>query len=322
MRPALLVLLALVLGGVAVLAFGPREPVDRRISFDAATLGADLDSWLAEAEAAIPGLRPGAEKRILWAGAPGAVTPLSIVYLHGFSATSQEIRPVPERVAEILGANLHFTRLAGHGRDGAALAEPVAGDWLEDTAEALAIGRRIGGRVLVIATSTGGTLAAIAASDPEMSERVAGMVLISPNFGLENPAARLLSLPFVRQWGPLVAGRERVVAPLNEAHAAHWTLRYPSVATVAVKALVDHAAGLDLSAARMPALFIWSEGDSVVSPAATGRAADRWGGPVQRELRVMGPGDDPSSHVIAGDILSPGQTDETVDLIARWASGL
>lgn len=36
----------------------------------------------------------------------------------------------------------------------------------------------------------------------------------------------------------------------------------------------------------------------------------------------MGARDDPSSHVIAGDILSPGQTDETVKLIAGWASGL
>ena len=64
-----------------------------------------------------------------------------------------------------------------------------------DTAEALAIGRRIGDRVLVIATSTGGTLAALAATDPELSERLAGVVLISPNFGVQNPKAGLLTLP-------------------------------------------------------------------------------------------------------------------------------
>ena len=322
MKLALLMLLGLILGVAAVLILGPREPVDTEIAFDPASLGDDLDAWLAEKEARVPDLRPGVEKRILWAGEAGRQTPLSIVYIHGFSSTSAEISPVPERVAAALGANLFFTRLAGHGRDGAAMAEPAAGDWLEDTAEALAIGRRIGNRLLVIATSTGGTLAAIAATDPAMAEHVAGMVLISPNFGIANPGAVLLSLPYARLWAPLLAGRERSFTPRNAAHAEFWTVRYPLLAAIPVQALVDHLAGLDLSKARMPALFIYSEDDKVVSVAAMRAAADRWGGPVQIELRVMGAGDDPSSHVIAGDILSPGQTDETIEIIAGWASGL
>lgn len=290
MKLALLVLLALVISGAAVLILGPREPVDTKIAFDPGSLGADLDAWLAAEEARVPDLRPDVQKRIVWASEPGRQTPLSVVYIHGFSASSGEIRPVPEQVAAALGANLFLTRLAGHGRDGAALAEPVAGDWLEDTAQALAIGRRIGSRVLVIATSTGGTLAAIAATDPAMAEHVAGMVLISPNFGLANPAAPLLSLPFARLWAPLLAGRERSFTPRNAAHAAYWTVKYPLVATIPVKALVDHLAGLDLSRARMPALFIFSDDDKVVSVAAMRAAADRWGGPVQIELGSWGLG--------------------------------
>ena len=47
-----------------------------------------------------------------------------------------------------------------------------------------------------------------------------------------------------------------------------------------------------------------------------------WGGPLQFEERTMGPGDDPFSHVIAGRVLSPGQTAETVGLILAWAKGL
>lgn len=316
------ILLALVLGLAALLVLGPREPVDREIAFDPASLGEDLDAWLAAREAEVPDLRPGAEKRILWAGVPGEKTPLSIVYLHGFSASAEEIRPVPDRVAEALGANLYFARLAGHGRDGAAMAEPVAGDWIEDTAEAIAIGRRIGDRVLVMATSTGGTLAAIAAADPDLSRNIAGLVLISPNFGLANPAGGLLSLPFARRFVPVVIGEERRFDARNEAHAASWTSRYPSVATIPMKALVDHASGLDFGAVRIPALFLYSAEDRVVSPAATARVAAAWGGPVRTELRLMGPGDDASSHVIAGDILSPGQTDETARIIADWAAGL
>ena len=86
---------------------------------------------------------------------------------------------MPEEVARALGANLFFTRLTGHGRTGAAMAEATAEDWLADMAEAMEIGRRLGQRVVVIGTSTGGTLAAIAATDPQLNAGLAGTVLIS-----------------------------------------------------------------------------------------------------------------------------------------------
>ncbi|SDI35022.1 alpha/beta hydrolase [Aliiruegeria lutimaris] len=322
MKLVLTLLIAFAILLTVVLVFGPREPVDREVAFKADLLGENLDLWLAEQEAGVPSLRPGVEKRILWAGEAGQKTPLSIVYLHGFSATSEEIRPVPDKVAEALGANLYFARLSGHGQDGASLAQARAGEWIEDAAEALEIGRRLGERVLVMGTSTGGTLAALVAADRELSRDVAGIVLVSPNFGLANPAARLLALPWARQWVPLVAGEERSFEIRNEDHAAYWTSSYPTIATIPVIALVRHVAGLDLAAAQMPALFIYSEHDQVVAPGKTHEAAARWGGPVEQELRVMGAEDDPGSHVIAGDILSPGQTEETAKIIANWAKEL
>ncbi|MCU0910563.1 MAG: alpha/beta fold hydrolase [Rhodobacteraceae bacterium] len=316
------VLLALVLLAGALWLFAPVEPVDRDIAFDEGALPRDLDHYLAESEARFPDITPGVQKRILWAGAPGARTQIAVVYLHGFSATSEEIRPVPDRVAEVLGANLYFARLAGHGRPGAAMAEATAGDWLEDTAEALAIGRRIGREVLVIATSTGGTLAAIAATDASLIDAVKGIVFVSPNFRLQNPAAPILTMPFGRHWGPLVAGAEIGFEPLNEAHGRYWTSRYPSVAAFPMGALVRHARGLDYSGVTTPALFVYAEADSVVSAAETRRVAARWGGIVE-ELPVELPeGDDPYNHVLAGDILSPGSTEATVDAILGWVLGL
>jgi alpha-beta hydrolase superfamily lysophospholipase len=317
---ALLVLLALALG--FAVAFGPREPVDREIAFDAAALPAELDPWLAEREGALPGLRHSAQKRIVWAGAAGERTPLSVVYLHGFSASAPEISPVPARVAEALGANLFLTRLTGHGRDGAALAEARAGDWIEDTAEAMAIGRRIGARVVLIGTSTGGTLAKLAAHDPDLSEGLAGVVFVSPNFRINRLGASLLTLPWARDWLPVAMGAERGFAPVNAAHAANWTTRYPSEALVPMAALVAHVRRLDPARAEAPALFLYSEHDKVVSPSAVLRMAAEWGGPVELRRFVMGPGDDPADHVLAGDILSPGQTDRAVSVIAEWAGAL
>jgi alpha-beta hydrolase superfamily lysophospholipase len=316
----------LLIWGIVVLAgvyvFGPAEPVDRAISFEDSMLPQDLDAYLAAEEAKFTDIRPETEKRIFWNGAAGEKTPLSVVYLHGFSATRQEISPVPEDVAKALGANLFMTRLAGHGRTGEALAEPVAGDWIEDTAEALAIGRRLGERVLVIATSTGGTLAAIAATDPELSQGIAGEVLISPNFGIDATATFVLGLPWVREWGPKLVGETRSFEPENEKTALYWTTSYPTVAAVAMAALVRNAVKQDYGKVKIPALFLFSPKDQVVDPDATERVVAAWGGAKEVQYPVLTPQDDSGFHVITGDIRSPNQTAKFVSWIVDWAKGL
>ena len=316
------ILLVLLLAGTAIWLFVPREPVDTEIEFQASVLGDDLDAYLATSEARFDDITEGVQKRIIWAGEPGAQTPLSIIYLHGFSATSQEIRPVPDKLAEQLGANLYYTRLSGHGRGGLAMAEPVAGDWMEDTAEALAIGRRIGEEVIVMATSTGGTMAAVAATDPALMEQVKGIAMISPNFRVRSPAAVILEWPLVRSWAALVAGAERSFAPENEDHGKYWTTVYPTTALIPMAAIVKHARELEYSGVTTPALFMFSDQDGVVSSETTRAISTKWGGPVVLEPREMGEGDDPFHHVIAGDILSPGQTEDTVRVLAEWVESL
>lgn len=315
-------ILAVFIGMAGVWAFAPQEPVDREISFDTNVLPDDLDAWIAQNELQFSDIRPGAVKRIVWAAATGQKTPLAVVYVHGFSAAAEEIRPVPDEVAKALGANLFFTRLAGHGRTGEAMAEPRAGDWIEDMAEAMAIARRLGDRVVVISTSTGGTLAVIAAADPVLSEGLAGVVLVSPNFGVKSAAAKILDLPLARHWGPWLAGANRSFKPLNDAQARHWTTSYPTTALFPMAALVRHARALDYGLVQTPALVIFSPEDQVVDPEKTKAQMAGWGGPVRLAERHMGAGDDPFSHVIAGAAMSPGQTAETVTLIVDWVMGL
>lgn len=316
------VLLALILLYIGAWAIAPDTPVDREISFDASVLPDDLQPWLDRREFQFSDLKPDAAKRIVWAGAVGQKTPLAVIYLHGFSATAEEIRPVPDEVARALGANLFFTRLAGHGRDGAALAQVSAGDWIEDLAEAMAIGRRLGDRVLVISTSTGATLAAIGATDAALSQDMAGIVMVSPNFGVASLAGKILDMPFAQVWGPWVAGQTRSFTPQNDGHARHWTTSYPTVALFPMAALVRHARALDYSSVDIPALVIYAEADQVVSAAQTKAVMAGWGGPLQMEERVVGPQDDPYSHVIAGHVLSPGQTDGVVQMILAWVAAL
>lgn len=315
-----LALLALVIA--AGWLFLPREPVDDVVDFDPAGLPDDLDAYLAASEAGVDELVPGAEKRIVWADGAGERTEDVVVYLHGFSASAEEIRPVPDRVAGALGANLLFWRLSGHGRDGAAMAEPSAGDWIEDTAEALAVADRLGDRVTVISTSTGGTLSAIAAVHPALAGQIDRLVFVSPNFAIANPAARLVAWPGARLWAPVLAGADRQFTPVNAAHERFWTTSYPTVATVPLGALLRYTDTLDFSQAGQPALFVFSDEDRVVSPNATRRVAAAWGGPVSLAPQTVGPGDDPYAHVIAGDILSPGMTDGVVATILDWMAGL
>lgn len=317
----------LVLFGLFAVAwvFAKDNPVERNLAFDEAVLpesSGDLSAWLAARDLQFSDIRPGDGKQIVWAGEAGEKTPLAIVYLHGFSGGPWEIRPVPDRVAKALGANLFLTRLAGHGRDGAAMTGVTAGDWLADTAEALAIGRRLGDRVVVIATSTGGTLAAVAASEPALAREMAGIVLISPNFGLRRRDALLLDMPFVQVWGPWLVGRELGFEPVNAGHAAHWTTRYPTRVVFAMSALVNYARKQEYGAVKVPVLALISPQDQVVSPERTRAVLAGWGGQVTLVERQMGPGDDPYAHILAGDILSPGQTAAVAALITDWLRGL
>ena len=314
---ALVVALALVAAGFW--AFGPREPVALRADFDPRKFGEGVQVYFESIESRFDDITPGVEKRVVWAeGGYERRTQVSVVYIHGFTATSEEIRPVPDQVAAALGANLVYTRLAGHGRPGAAMAEASAVDWMADVAEALAAGRAVGERVVVIATSTGGTLAAMAGLDPAMMEDVAALILVSPNFAVNAPGAGMLAWSGARIWAPWLMGREVSNPARSEAAAPYWTTTYPTVGLMPMAALVKVSRDQDYGRARVPALFWFSEADRVVKPAATREVARAWGGPVTLRTVTMGEGDDAKSHLVAGTLASPGQTDAAVEGMLKW----
>lgn len=314
--------LFVVVAAAAILWFaGPRVERDTTVTFDPTTIGEDLDTWLAEREASVPGIRPGLEKQVVWAyPASKARTPLAIVYVHGFSASKGEIRPLPDKVAAALGANLFYTRLAGHGQDGAAMATASVNAWVNDFAEALAIGERLGERVIVIATSTGASIASWAATEPGLRERMGGVVLVSANYGVQAAGASLLAGPWGLQIARLVAGSERGFEPVNESHARFWTTRYPIEALLPMSAVVELAAGSPVERATVPALFVYSEADQIVRPDLTRAIAARWGAP--HAVVTVDDSDDPSSHVIAGDAMSPRTTDRLATAIGEWIRAL
>ncbi|MEX0350213.1 MAG: alpha/beta hydrolase [Paracoccaceae bacterium] len=313
------ILLFLLVAAGALWAFGPYEQVDLKARFDPRKFGEGVQVYFESVESLHDDITEGTEKRAIWQpGMKEQRTPYSVLYLHGFSASSEEIRPVPDKVAEALGTNLVYTRLRGHGRGSAGFADGNATAWMQDVAEGLAAARATGDKVVVIATSTGATLAVAAALDPDLSQNVAAMVLVSPNFGINDPMAWVLTLPAVRYWVPLVIGSERSFEPRNEGQRKYWTTTYGWPPVLSMAALVKKVMTLDVTQANVPVLFLFSDDDRVVRSDLTREVAGRWGGPAKIETVTMGEGDDPNAHVIAGDIMSPGQTGRAVATILGW----
>jgi esterase/lipase len=320
-RKILYLIITLAVAAGVAFAFGPRVPVDTSITFDASSLGNDLDAYVAQREANTPNLRPDLGREIIWAyPASKAKTPLSIVYVHGFSASKGEIRPLPDLVAKALGANLFYARLSGHGQDGAAMGTATVHDWVNDYAEAMAIGRALGERVVVIGTSTGGGLITWALSRPSLSEGIAGVVMLSPNYGVQAAGAQILTAPFGKQLAHLIIGKERGFEPENELHATWWTPKYPTDALLPMAAITALAAGQRVENIKNPAFFIYSKTDRVIRPELVEQVSERWGGP--KQILAVEKNDDPYSHVIAGDALSPSTTQPLADAIIAWAKAL
>ncbi len=69
----------------------------------------NIITWLADQEAQIPSFSSQMRKRVLWADRSGQQQDISVVFIHGFSASSEELRPFPDQVAKHLGANVTST---------------------------------------------------------------------------------------------------------------------------------------------------------------------------------------------------------------------
>lgn len=309
-------------GALALLALaallGPRLSLDTTLRVP--SLPADLDAHLARAEAQVPNLRPQANRRIVWHDAvTQSRTGFAVVYLHGFSAGPVDTAPLAQQVAAHLRANLYLARLRGHGSDGAAMAAATANDWLNDAAEACAIGARLGERVVVIGTSTGATLALALALMPGC-ERLHALALISPNFGAADPRDRLLRLPWAARLVPLLVPTYRF-EPANAQQARHWTTAYPSTALLQLAALVDHVRAQPLESITVPALTLYASADRVidVERMLAERARIGLARGTANELVEIAGSDDPWQHTLAGDILSPSTTVRVAQRVAEFA---
>ncbi len=264
-----------------------------------------LRELIRQQEAKYP-LVEGTEKQIGFyrEESPGR-TQWVVLYIHGFSASREEISPVPEAIASTLEANYFATRLTGHGLDGETLARSKPNDWLFDLKEAWCTATQLGDNVIVISTSTGGTLAAWLAQQTDVKSNLAALIMVSPNFQPKHWAIPLFLWPWARVWMPYIAGKEYGLKSEDEKLARRWTAPYPTTIIHDVAALVKAVRQSSLERITAPTLFLYCDFDDVVDAKYTDAAMHRWGSGIKHHISVP-QNKSANNHVVTGDLLNPG----------------
>lgn len=183
-------------------------------------------------------LKANNEARIVWYDSSRQKTEYAVVYLHGFSASQMEGDPVHRRFAKEFGCNLYLARLSDHGVDTteALLLYTPDRSW-ESAKEALAIGKRLGEKVILMSTSTGGTLALKLAA--EYPDDVYALINLSPNIALKNGAAFIANDPWGLQIARLVVGGKYNVTDATEEESKYWNKKYRLEAVSQLEQLLE-----------------------------------------------------------------------------------
>jgi esterase/lipase len=253
-------------------------------------------------------VKPGNEAEIVWAdSAKQEQTDYAIVYLHGFSASKEEGNPAYSYLAKSLKANMYLARLADHGLDTIAPMEYFTADRLwESGKQAFAIGKKLGRKVILVGTSTGGSLALqLAATYPEVNS----LVLMSPNIAINDSKAWLLNNP----WGLQIArqvtgGRERQVDGKSPLYKKFWYTNYRLESVVQLEEMLESSMNASLfKKVKQPVLMLYYykneiEQDPVVRVDAMLKMFDELGTPKKDKQKVALP--NTGNHVIGSAITS------------------
>ncbi|MDI3322545.1 alpha/beta hydrolase [Pinibacter soli] len=232
-------LILLVLAIVYVLGPAPSKPLYSNNLPVVPSGGDSLKNYIASHEAGHK-VKPDNEARIIWANdSLKNVTEYSIIYLHGFSASQAEGAPTHTDIAKKFGCNLYLSRLAEHGIDTSdAMINLTADEYWESAKEALEIGKKIGKKVILMGTSTGGTQALqLAATFPD---QIAGLILYSPNIAINDPNAWILNNHWGLQVARKVMGSDyKVSDDTRPVYKQYWDYKYRLEAAVALQEMLE-----------------------------------------------------------------------------------
>lgn len=318
MKIALTVLGIIIAGLLVFYLLGPRASAPQSELFLP-----EVPDSLEELEASIGNiekslrLKPDNEARIVWADSTPQKTGYCLVYLPGFTATYMEGEPVHRRFAERYGCNLYLPRLHGHGL---LTDHPLLGfsvdSLLASACHALAVGHKLGEKVILMSTSTGSTLSMILAA--KFPDKVHALITYSPNIRLADPAAVMLSKPWGIQIARVVTGDKFRGYEATDSFQQYWYTRYRLEGVAGLQRLLEHSMNpATFNKVRQPFFMGYyykneEEQDQVVSVAAMLEMYGQLGTPEALKRKVAFA--DVGKHALASELVSqdiPGVCRET-----------
>ncbi len=265
-----------------------------------------LEKYVNEREA-LHKLKPDNEARIIWINdSLKEKTDYAVVYLHGFSASQEEGDPVHYQFAKKFGCNLYLSRLAEHGIDTTEAMANLTADKLWNSAkEAYAIGKQLGKQVILMATSTGGTLALkLAAEYPE----IFSLILLSPNIAINDPLAWVANNHWGLQIAHLVKGKYNTTDDTTALEKKYWYNKYRMESVTEMQELLETTMKSSLfEKIKQPVLLLYyykdeEHQDKTVKVSAMKRMFRQLGTPDSLKREVAVP--DAGEHVIGSYIKS------------------
>ena len=269
----------------------------------------EVESFIKSKESKLK-IKPDNQSRIIWAN-DSLKTKKSycLLYLHGFSASWYEGNPVHMDFAHRYGMNLYIPLLASHGIETTEALIDMTPDRLYESAkEALVVTQALGEKVILMSTSTGGTLCLKLAADfPELME---GLILLSPNVAINNSAAFLLSKP----WGLQIArnvykSNYRITNnDFTSEDCRYWNCKYRLEAVVYLQQLVESTMKKEIFAKINKPVFLGyyykdeENQDKVVKVDAMLKMFDELGTPENLKQKVAFP--EAGDHPIGSKLFS------------------
>jgi esterase/lipase len=292
---------------VTIIYLSGPKPSTPKYNKDIPAIPDDVENYINKKES-LHHLKKNNEARIVWANdSLKQKTEYVVLYLHGFSASQEEGDPVHENFAKKFGCNLYLARLSEHGLISDEPMKEMTADKLWNSAvEAYAIAKQLGEKVIVMSTSTGGTLSLmLCANFPEIHSQI----LLSPNIRIFDPNSRLLNNHWGFQIAKMVKGTDHIItANQTENFKKYWYSKYPFIPLTELEELVETSMTKEnFLKVKQPTLLLYyfkneNEQDNVVSVPAMKEMFNQLGTApnLKREAAIPNAG----NHVIGGAIVS------------------
>jgi len=307
----LLITLSILLVLAVTVMAGPRKskPVLNKDLPVISLTSAQVGQYVREKESSVPNIRPGNASQVVYANdLTKQQTDFCLLYLHGFSASPVEGNPSHVNLGKEFGLNVFIPRLAEHGLDTPdPLLNMTPDNLWNSSKEALVIAKALGKKVILMGTSTGGTLALQLAAD--YPQDVAAVILYSPNVRIANKASWLLARPFGLQIGRKVMGGKYRILEKDPKTDPYWYNMYRVEATVYLQQLVEKTMKVKVFKKVTQPVFVGyyykddDNQDNTVSVPAILWMFENLGTPEDKKVSLAFP--DAGAHVIGCDLTNP-----------------